>query len=250
MLHGHMEAHVRLKVRSAPFLRRVRRLNYSTCISGVLVLSFSPGCVSTSIPTLGVRPNQPNLEYSEAVVNRCKREVAPETSSAYADCLYFYNVFEWGQDLSEAYRTRATLNEWGVMAAGIIALAVVGSLTGLAAFNQAGSDAAKIIPLAGAFTAGAAALWDNKGRASAYTLAANAIDTALSAAGKDLTKANYTRNAETLHQAITKAKNELETKRSEFANIDERLKNAEENIKALQDQLKSKQEPTPTTPSR
>lgn len=240
---------MRLKGRGAPFLRRVRLLNYSTCISGVLVLSFSPGCVSTSIPTLGVRPNQPNLEYSEAVVNRCKKEAVPDTAPAYGDCLYFYNILEWGQDLSEAYRTRATLNEWGVMAAGIVALTVVGSLTGLAAFSQAGSDAAKIIPLAGAFTAGAAALWDNKARAGAYTHAANSIDTALATYSKGVTGTNYREKAAALHEAITSAKNELETKRSEFANIEERLKKAEENIKALQQQRNPSRQPPSNPPS-
>lgn len=210
------------------------RLNYSTLVSCFLVLSLSSGCATTSIPTLGIRPNQPNLEYSEAIQNRCKKEVSAETSETYRDCLYFYNIVEWGQELSEAYRTRATLNEWGVMAAGVVALAVLGSVTGLAAFNRASSDAARIIPLAGGFTAGAAALWDNKARAAAYTEAANTIDKALSAARKGLVTTSYKQKAEALKETITTAKTDLETKRSELATIEERLKKAEEAIKALQ----------------
>ena len=157
-----------------PFaLRRFWCQFHPRLVSCVLVLSLSSACVSTGIPTLGIRPNQPRLEYSEAVENRCKKEAPPDNSDSYRDCLYFYNIYDWGQELSEAYRTRATLNEWGVVAAGIISLAVVGSLAGLGAFSLAGSDAAKILPLAGGFTAGAAALWDNKTRAAAYTHAAN-----------------------------------------------------------------------------
>jgi hypothetical protein len=220
----------------APVLSvRPFRRGYAMCVSGALVLSLTAGCATTSIPTLGIRPNQPGLEYSDTVKARCKDEAPPENADAYRECLYFYNIVDWGQDLSEAYRTRATLNEWGLMAAGIVALAVVGSVTGLAAFNQAGSDAAKIIPLAGGFVAGAAALWDNKARAAAYTHAARIIDEALSDARKGLTATNYRQKAETLQEKITEAKNELEEKRSEFGTLEERLNKAEQEIKALQE---------------
>jgi hypothetical protein len=206
-------------------------------------LSLTAGCATTSLPTLGIRANQPGLEYSDTVKARCKDEAPPEDSDAYRECLYFYNIVDWGQSLSEAYRTRATLNEWGMMAAGIVALAVVGSVTGLAAFNQAGSDAAKIIPLAGGFIAGAAALWDNKARAAAYTHAANVIDNALSQAREGLSRTNYRQKAETLQGAITGAKNELEQKRTEFGALEERLHKAEQEIKALQERLPAASEP-------
>jgi hypothetical protein len=216
----------------------------------VLVLVFSSGCATTSIPTLGVRPNQPNLEYNDAVKARCKDETPPEGSEAYRGCLSFYNIVEWGQDLSEAYRTRATLNEWGVITAGVMGLAVVGSLAGLAAFSLAGSDAAKILPLAGGFVAGSAALWDNKSRAAAYTDAANQIDTALAVARKTVTATTYRGKGAELQEAITRAKNELETKRSEFAMIEERLKKAEGEIKALQERLPTQPQPPATPPSQ
>lgn len=223
-------------------IRSFRR-GCARCVSGALALSLTAGCATTSLPTLGIRANQPGLEYSDTVKARCKDEAPPEDSDAYRECLYFYNIVDWGQSLSEAYRTRATLNEWGMMAAGIVALAVVGSVTGLAAFNQAGSDAAKIIPLAGGFIAGAAALWDNKARAAAYTHAANVIDNALSQAREGLSRTNYRQKAETLQGAITGAKNELEQKRTEFGALEERLHKAEQEIKALQERLPAASEP-------
>jgi hypothetical protein len=153
-----------------------------------------------------------------------------------ANCLFFFNVYEWGEELSEAYRTRATWNEWGFTAAGVTALAIVGSLTGLAAFGLAGSDAAKILPLAGGFVGGAAALWDNKARAAAYTVAANKIDTALAAAKDGLSSDTYRAKAGELQKAITSAKIELETKRSEFAGFEERLGKAEEALRKIPQQ--------------
>ena len=71
------------------------------------------------------------------------------------------------------------MNEWSLTAAAVVGLASVGTLTGLAAFGQAGSDAAKMIPIAGGFVTGVTAWFDNKTRAKDYTLAADAIDGAL-----------------------------------------------------------------------
>lgn len=208
---------------------------YSAAVTYILIAALSSGCASTGIPVLGVRPNQPPVSYSDDIIARCERDEPDKSGANHRDCLYFYNILDWGQDLSDAYRTRATWNEWGLYTAGVVGLAVVGSLAGLAAFNQAGSDAAKIIPLVGGFVSGVSAVFDNKGKAAAYTEAANTIDSALAEARASVKTAEYRPAANTLYGKVTTAKNSLEIKRSTFADVQERLKKAEEEIKQIKE---------------
>ena len=216
----------------------------SLLVTYVLIAALSSGCASTGIPVLGVRPNQPPVTYSDDIIVRCERDEPDKNGANHRDCLYFYNILDWGQDLSDAYRTRATWNEWGLYTAGVVGLAVVGSLAGLAAFNQAGSDAAKIIPLVGGFVSGVSAVFDNKEKAAAYTAAANDIDSALAEARASVKTAGYWLAANTLYKKITTTKNSLEVKRSTFADVQDRLKKAEEEIK----QIKENQSKPPPKP--
>ena len=220
------------------------RNTYSTAVTYLLLAALSSGCASTSIPVLGVRPNQPPVAYSDEVIARCEKDESNKDSEKQSDCRYFYNILDWGQDLSDAYRTRATWNEWGLYTAGVVGLAVVGSLAGLAAFNQAGSDAAKIIPLVGGFVSGVPAVFDSKEKAAAYTAAANDIDSALAVARSSVKSAGYRPAANALYDKITTAKNSLEIKRSTFADVQDRLKKAEEEIK----QIKESQTKPPPKP--
>lgn len=124
------------------------------------------------------------------------------------------------------------MNEWALTAAAVIGLASVGALTGLAAFGQAGSDAAKIIPIAGGFATGIAAWFDNKTRAKNYTLAANKIDTGLAeamASVVDGTDAKFRAATGPLYKVIGEAERELETKRTT-----EVLETAEDRLKAAE----------------
>jgi len=237
------------------FHRRHRRLGRYTrgVISCMLVLSLSSGCTYKSwtvFPTLGIRPNHPTMTYSDDVQARCKK-YNPTTA-----CLEFFNTVEWGQELSEAYRSRATMNEWSLSAAAIVGMAFLGTLTGLAAFGQAGSDAAKIIPLAGGFVTGVTAWFDNKTRAKDYTLAADAIDGALAEAMKKVLAAGGTDEkfmAETgvLYTKIYDAERELEKKRKIEALTEKRLeaieKKLEETEKKLNEEIKNRQQGQNTT---
>lgn len=214
----------------------------------LLVLSLSSGCsykAWTVFPTLGIRPNHPTITYSDGVQARCNRY------NQSAACLEFFNTVEWGQELSEAYRSRATMNEWAFTAAGVLGLATIGALSGLGAFGQAGSDAAKIIPLAGGFVTGAIAWFDNKKRAKDYTLAADAIDGALAESMKNVlaaggTDKKFMEETGNLYPKIYDAEIELERKRKIEAWVEKRLeaveKKLEDTEKKLNEEIKKRQQ--------
>lgn len=206
----------------------------------MLVLSLSSGCsykAWTVFPTLGIRPNHPTITYSSEVQTRCGTYSSPPTPA----CLDFFNTVEWGQGLSEAYRSRATMNEWSLTAAAVLGLVFIGTLSGLAAFGQGGSDAAKIIPLAGGFATGVTAWFDNKTRAKEYTLAADKIDGALAkamaAVAVDGTDKTIRYETSKLYTAIYDAERELEKKRKIEALTEERLRAAEEGLKGTEQKL-------------
>lgn len=88
-------------------------------------------------------------------------------------------VRRYAVDLKEAYEARASINRWAIWWGGILGLASIGALAGLAAFGSAGSDAAKIIPLAGSFVGGSITFSQNDEIAAAYDEAAVRIQDAL-----------------------------------------------------------------------
>ena len=213
----------------------------------ILIMSLSSGCswkAWTVWPTLGVRPNEPNGSFSENVTNRCLYlggEDKKDKANQYA-CLQYHEYREWGLDLAAAYRSRATLNEWGLTAAALIALAGAGAITGLAAFGATASDAYKIIPLAGGFIAGSAAWFDNKKRAKDYTEAANSIMNAVGTSEGTVTSpptaSSFSSASKALYDAIVKVQNDLENKRNEqlgTADVQELTSLLKNQTKALED---------------
>jgi len=185
-------------------------------ISWTLLIAFANGC--SLAPSMGMRPSPPGAAFSQEVLDGCaKRHGSP--GQVYIQCLDFYSVVEWGNNLGEAYRSRATINEWSIYFAGTLGLASLAAVAGIAAAGHGASDAVKIIPIAGGFTSGFFALLDNKAKAAAYTDAANEIGLARNAAiekTKGLSPA-YDDARIALYEGITNAENKLETKRSSFA---------------------------------
>jgi hypothetical protein len=168
---------------------------------------------------MGIRPNPPGGAFSQEVLDSCAKRHSSEDKDLYPQCLDFYSVVQWANQLTEAYRSRATMNEWSIYFAGTLALASLAAVAGIAATGHGGSDALAIIPIVGGFTSGFFALLDNKAKAAAYTEAANEIGVALGAAMTNLTddKPRYSTTRATLYQDIVRATNKLETQRSTLA---------------------------------
>lgn len=184
-------------------------------ISWTLLAFFGSGC---SLANLGVRPDNPGLTFSPEVLTRCEN-LHPGKTGLYPGCLEFYDVIEWGNHLEEAYRSRATLNEWWIYFAGTLGLASLGATGGIAATGHGAAEAAKIIPIGGGFLSGFMGLLNNSAKAQAYTEAANAISEALAEAAENVSGNSppYKTAKATLYKKIAKAKNDLEIKRSEGA---------------------------------
>jgi Pilus formation protein N terminal region len=213
----------------------------TNCVRVVLILSLffltsMTGCATTSFPVMGIRPDYPNLSPSPEVVEWCK--VAPD--SATLSCRMYRNYHEYANTLSASYRSRATLNEWGLYFAGLVGLSGLTATAGLAATN-AGIQALRIVPLVTGFVSGTTAVVENKDKALNYTTAANAIDAAIDEAERLVaSRQDYAAAFDHLSQKVTKAKNELESSKVELAARDKQLeKLVDEKIKArLPNQLR------------
>jgi hypothetical protein len=145
------------------------------------------------------------------------------TGDATGNCTQYYNYLEYARSLSGAYRSRATLNEWGLYFAGLVGLSGLTATAGLAAVN-AGIQALRIVPLVTGFVAGASTLLENKEKAASYTKAANRIDTAIAnAEQKVILKKDYTNAASDLIREVNEARNDLENTRVELAVRDKQL---------------------------
>ena len=220
-------------------------VNYTrtNCFRAVLILSLfflasMTGCATTSFPVMGIRPDYPNLSPSPEVVEWCKNAVraelpkAPTAPDKTLSCTMYRNYHEYANQLSTSYRSRATLNEWGLYFAGLVGLSGLTATAGLAATN-AGIQALRIVPLVTGFVSGTTAVVENKDKALNYTNAANSIDEAIDAAERVVaSRQDYTAAFEQLSQTVTKAKNELESSRVELATRDKQIeKIVEEKIK-------------------
>jgi hypothetical protein len=184
------------------------------CVQVLLIT----GCATTSFPVLGIRPDHPNPVPSEDAKGSCVG-----TGDATGNCTQYYNYLEYARSLSGAYRSRATLNEWGLYFAGLIGLSGLAATAGLAAVN-AGIQALRIVPLVTGFVAGASTLLENKEKAASYTKAANRIDTAIAnAEQKVILKKDYTNAASDLIREVNEARNDLENTRVELAVRDKQL---------------------------
>jgi hypothetical protein len=184
--------------------------------SSIILLVFANGC--SLAPSMGMRPTAPGAAFSDEVLKGCQ-DRHPSKDAVYLACLEFWPVYEWGNQLKEAYRSRATLNEWSIYFAGTLGLASLAAVAGIAAVGHGASDSVKIIPIAGGFTSGFFALLDNKARAAAYTEAANEIGLALNGAIEKTKGPSrpYDEARISLYQGIINAENKLETKRSSLA---------------------------------
>jgi hypothetical protein len=184
------------------------------CVQALLIT----GCATTSFPVLGIRPDHPNPVPSEDAKGSCVG-----TGDATGNCTQYYNYLEYARSLSGAYRSRATLNEWGLYFAGLVGLSGLTATAGLAAVN-AGIQALRIVPLVTGFVAGASTLLENKEKAASYTKAANRIDTAIAnAEQKVILKKDYTNAASDLIREVNEARNDLENTRVELAVRDKQL---------------------------
>jgi hypothetical protein len=196
---------------------RVHIVSSLTALLCVQVLLIT-GCATTSFPVLGIRPDHPNPVPSEDAKGSCVG-----TGDATGNCTQYYNYLEYARSLSGAYRSRATLNEWGLYFAGLVGLSGLTATAGLAAVN-AGIQALRIVPLVTGFVAGASTLLENKEKAASYTKAANRIDTAIAnAEQKVILKKDYTNAASDLIREVNEARNDLENTRVELAVRDKQL---------------------------
>jgi hypothetical protein len=231
-------------------------------LAGVVSLFFltlMTGCATTSFPVMGIRPNYPKLSPSPEAVEWCKPESDAKTAALDAktlSCTMYRNYHEYANQLAESYRSRATLNEWGLYFAGLVGLSGLSATAGLAATN-AGIQALRIVPLVTGFVSGTTAVVENKDKALNYTTAANKIGVAICNADritfslspsegckpqlggtpKPPTQQTYQEAFAFLSGEVTVATNELELSRVELAARDK-------NIEKLVDELTRKRLPT------
>ena len=149
------------------------------CLSILILFS---GCSSFS-STLGYRPEFSTTSPTTSTP-ACRLELLNSDKAAAMACEEYYTAVKWGEDVAQAYKTKAFINEWSVYIAGgvgIIGGAVVGSLT---ATEQGNTDAAKIIPLVTAAVASLFALNQSDDKATAYGESIIAIEESLAAADR------------------------------------------------------------------
>ena len=193
----------------------------------VCVLSiFLCSCAATSFPVLGIRPDYPQFAPSSEARTWCGLKEQAKVDN----CTNYRNYLEYATNLSAAYRSRATLNEWGLYAAGLIGLSGLSATAGLAATN-AGIQALRIVPLVMGFASGVTAVGENKEKALNYTNAANTIDAAINEANIEVTKPapNYGAALVNLSTQVTKARNELELSRADLAVRDKHIEELVDN---------------------
>ena len=179
------------------------------CLSILILLN---GCSFPS--TLGYRPEFSTTSTS-TTFPACENGLVLGTAKE--ACVEFYNAVKWGEEVAQAYRTKAFMNEWSVYVAGavgIIGLAVGGSL---AATDEGNTDAAKIIPLVTAAVASLFALNQSDDKATAYGESIIAIEESLAAADRHVshnkTQEGFSRGSDTLKDSV----------RQEIVNLDIRM---------------------------
>ena len=178
---------------------------FSGCSSFSSTLGYRPEFSTTSTP-----PSTPACELALLATN---------ANAAKAACEEYYTAVKWGENVAQAYKTKAFMNEWSVYVAGavgIIGLAVGGSL---AATDEGNTDAAKIIPLVTAAVASLFALNQSDDKATAYGESVIAIEESLAAAdryvshAKNKTIAGFQLGSDTLKDSV----------RQEIVNLDSRM---------------------------
>lgn len=174
----------------------VKQLHATCVIVAVIACLLLTGCAGFKIPSPAI-PSAGNAGL----------EPHRDDDKRHSDLVTF------GNEVTDAYRSRARWNRYFVYIGGAIALAGASALAGLAAFEKADSDAAKAIPVATVFTGGFFAMLNNKSLATSYEQAANKIQSAI--AQSEVDEINKAGNAK-LNKAITDAINTLEAKRNDI----------------------------------
>jgi hypothetical protein len=186
---------------SVPVNHRIMLL----CLSTLILLN---GC---SFSTLGYRP-----DFSSTVASAPACNSISDTGTKEA-CVVYYTAVKWGEEVAQAYRTKAFMDEWSFYmagAVGIIGGALVGALT---ATEDGNTDAAKITPPVTAAVVALFALNQSDDKATAYGESITAIEESLAAADRHVshnkTKEGFQLGSETLKDSI----------RQEIVNLDMRM---------------------------
>jgi hypothetical protein len=187
----------------------------------VLVALLLSAC--SGIPyrrSLGIRPDPPHAVTPVALTNECKR-LHPTIPPDQTACEQYLKHVQWAQQLTEAYRSRATLNESVIYVGGTIALAGLSVVSGLGIAAAASTETLGLIGVSTGFTSGFLAFMNNSAKAGFYTVAANKISTALADANKKVTASptstTYSEATQLLAEEVSQAANELETERYQLA---------------------------------
>lgn len=187
----------------------------------VLVAMLLSACAGTPYRRyLGIRPDAPDVVTPDALIEECRR-LHPNALAEQAACEQYLKYKQWAQELAEAYRSRASLNEWSIYVAGTIALAGLSVVSGLGLAAAASPETIGLIGVSTGFTSGFFGFINNSARAGYYMVAANTISGTLAEANKKVrttpTSATYGEATQFLADEVSKTANTLETKRYETA---------------------------------
>jgi hypothetical protein len=190
---------------------------------GMLLLfpTLLTGCSTMSPYTryFGVRPDGPEMfqNSSTSIPAECNGLDAHGTAA----CLRYVSYAKWAEEMGQAYRSRATMNEWSVYVAGAVALGALAAVGGLGVVGAAASETVGLLSVSTGFTSGFFGLLNNSERAGFYTHAANEIALARAQAeqkiGPERQAKEYTEAANLLAEAMSQWTTWLETQRSEAA---------------------------------
>jgi len=192
----------------------------------IVASSFlATGCNTMYPRYMGIRPDSPEVSPTARVHKECVDRHGPDDPThrpLLTACEGYLGHVDWAQQLAESYRTRATMNEWAIYAAGTIALGALAAVGGLGLAAAASVTTIGLIGVSSGFASSVFALADNKTRAGFYTVAANDIGSALADANKKVTGApdlakGYADATLILSDRVHKAANALEDKRYEAA---------------------------------
>lgn len=157
----------------------------------VLAITFLTGCtrphfhITREVGLLPPRIEDESDFYDDAK-DRCQK-YTPQRKTSEDGCIQYWETVLWAQDYRSYVRARAILNRDVIYLGGLIALASVGALAGFSTLGHTGSDAYKIIPIAGTFLGGFLAYSKNEVLYDAYEVAGMKIDQTLRLA-KDTVK--------------------------------------------------------------
>lgn len=240
-------------MRTANSLSRRGEWNAAARAVAVLIVTalVNAGCGTMFPRYLGMRPDAPEGTVSADIKNECAHRhakpaapPAPVETAATPDqvaCEQYLAHVEWARQLAEAYRSRATMNEWAIYAGGTIALAGLSAVGGLG-IAAASATTIGLIGVSTGFTSAFLAFMDNSTRAGFYTVAANDLTAALATAtqttGANPDATKYDAATKALAQSAAKAINDLESQRYRAAATAAASQQVQKAQKDLQDLTK------------